>query len=164
MGIVFPLNEPIIAAIKLRLETELVTYINALNSEITDGFTLDTFVQILDYPPPITHLDQFPTLGIQDGETGFADDTGWGATGTSLVTVVAFEQDADQQRLAWKLRRWNRVIASCLLVGRSLPPDGWGVVLNNISPGPTLGRQEDPRTFMSFSAVTIAVRSEQDTP
>lgn len=158
------LSEPYITAVMARMESTLNDYVDALNSVVTDGFTLDHVASnaFLDYPPPVAMLSQFPTIGLQDGEIGFADDVGWSATSHGDLTIIAFDQDDDQRALAWKLRRWNRVLASCVLKDRRLPPEGWGVILKGISPGPTLGREENPRTWMSFTAMTINVRAEQD--
>jgi hypothetical protein len=98
-----------------------------------------------------------------DGPFTLEDDTGWGATGRGTITVIAFEQNADQAILAWRLRRYAKAVARCILAGRTLDTaNAWGTQLKRIDPGPTLA-QESPQSFRSMTAVTIEVRSEQDT-
>lgn len=158
------LNEPVVAALKTRLETDLPAVIAQVNAAVTDGFTITDPKQVLDFLPPQSHLTAFPTVAIGDGPTRFEDDIATSATGRHEIMMLAFLQDSDQRALAWKLRRYGRAIASTALQGRALgSAQGWGMGLVSIVPGPTLGDDpEHPRTFYSWTAVTIWVKGDED--
>lgn len=157
------LNEVLVTSMKTRLETTLNPIIDTVNSSFTNPlYPISYPFQVLDFIPTIAELQQMPVLGISDGDFTLDDDTGLGATGLCDLTVVAFIQCDDQRELAWNLRRYAIAMVRCMLAGRSLPPDGWGMLLRNVRPGPTLGRDEDPRIWMSTTAVTVSIRSEQD--
>lgn len=157
------LQEPLITALKSRLETTLNPIIDNINANNTSPlYPIPYPFQVLDFIPTVAELQQLPVLGISDGDFTFADDVGWGATGEFDVTVVAFLAHADQRTLAWNLRRYAIALVRCILDDRSLPPEGWGMVLRRVRPGPTLGRDESPRTWLSTVAVTVCIKSEQD--
>lgn len=157
------LHDLAVAAIHERLDTQLAAFITQVNDEVTDGILCDAPQQILPYVPPVSYLTAFPTFGVMDGPFTLEDDTGWGATGRGTITVIAFEQNADQAILAWRLRRYAKAVARCVLDGRTIhSSNAWGVTLKRIDPGPTLA-QESPQSFRSMTAVTVEVRSEQDT-
>lgn len=159
------LNNGIVNALAARLTANMPTYINAVNAEMTNpDFPLDQIQRVLDYIPVIADLSAFPVIGIADGDVMFHDDTGWGATGETTLSIVVFEQHADQRALAWRLRRLAIATTRCVLEGRTLPPEGWGVMLRRVRPGPTLGRDETPRQWMSTVTVQIDVKTNQDTP
>lgn len=157
-------SEPIIALVKARLVDELNGVIDAVNAAVTDGVTISYPAQILDFVPPPTLLTGFPTIGIQEGTLTLEDDTEWGATGVLPITIVFYIQSADPQAMAKQLRRYERAVMTCILRGRQLPPEVWGMKFLRSDPGPTLGNQENPREYMSLRAVTIEVKFEQDTP
>lgn len=158
------LNGPVITTLKARLETNMPIMIADINlNQITPVYTIDNPAQVLDYIPTTADLFQFPTLGISDGNILLDDDTGWGATGIFDLTVVAFIQDADLRALAWKLRRYAQAMVRSIRSPDMKLGDGWGIYNFSVRPGPTLGRDEDPRLFMSTVAVTFFVKTEQDT-
>ena len=157
------LNEPLIIALQSRLAANLNSVIDTINAQQTDPpYTIDYPQQVLDYIPTIAQLTAFPTIGISDGEMRFEDDIGWGATGVFEFTVAAFIQESDQKALAWKLRRYAQAMVRVIMEGRQLPPEGWSVTLKRVRPGPTLGRDENPRQWISTIGVVIEVKSEQD--
>lgn len=157
------LNEDVVNTLRDRLETDLPAVIATINSDQTDpAFTVPSPQQVLDYIPPVADLNVFPTIGISDGDISFEDDTGWGATGLFDLTVVCFLQSSNQRELVWWLRRYGQAICRVALDGRRMGVEGWGVTLRGVRPGPTLGRDETPRQWMSTTAVTITVKTEQD--
>lgn len=159
-----PGYEPIIDALIARFQANLPAAIAQANAEDTKGVTLADFDQtrgILDYIPAPSELTVFPTLGVQDGPSILSDDVGWSATGNHRLVVVVFMQEPDQRTMAIKLRRYTRCIRSVALAGRSLPP-AWGVVDAGTKPGPTIGSDEGPRQWLSFTATALDFRSEQD--
>lgn len=157
------LNETVVTTLKARLEAELpaiITDINATNT--TPPYPIDNIAQVLDYVPTIGDLYQFPTLAISDGPIDLVDDVGWGSTGVFQLSVIAFVQDADQRALAWRLRRTAQAIVRAVRTPINALGDGWGVYDFHVLPGPTLGRDEGPRQFMSTVAVSFMVKTEQD--
>lgn len=157
----FELNEPLIASMVARLTSDLPTVIAAINAEVIDGITMSSDVQVLDYVPTPTILNRFPTVGVQDGTSDFEDDVGWSATGVHDLVLVTFVMEADQQRLARLLRRYTRAVANVALAGRTVG-DAWGVTLNGILPGPTLGRGEEPREWISYTGVSVRLKADED--
>lgn len=157
------LNEDIVNTLRDRLEANLPSVIDTINSEQVDPpYTVPKPLQVLDYIPTVSDLSAFPTIGISDGDIHFEDDTGWGATGIFDLTVVSFLQSSDQRTLVWWLRRYGQAVCRVALDSRRMGVEGWGVTLRGIRPGPTLGRDETPRQWMSTTAVTITVRTNQD--
>lgn len=160
----FVLTETIVLEIMRRLTSDLPAHITAVNATITDGYTIENPASgmIFDYPPPIRLLTNFPAVALIEGATTFEDDTSWNATGVSDFTVVAFVQDLEQEGLARRLRRYARAVASAVIQGRTLPPDGWGVTLIRIEPGPTLANRNNPQTRMSWVSVSFRVKTDQN--
>lgn len=157
------LNEDVINTLVARLRTNLQTEIDSINSTQTSpSYPLPPVRQILDYIPPMSDLHDLPTIGISDGDVEFEDDVGWGATGIFDLTIVCFLQSADQRELVWWLRRYGQAICRVALDTRHMGVEGWGVTLRNVRPGPTLGRDENPRQWLSTRAVTITVKTNQD--
>jgi hypothetical protein len=157
------LNEPVIDALVARLNTDLAAQITAVNGEHSDSFTVETPAQVLDFVPPRSHLSKFPTIGVADGPSRFEDDIGGSATGRHEIMVLVFLQDEDQRGLARKLRRYSQAIVRTVLAGRNLGSGAWGTGLVSVVPGPTLGdHPENPRTFMSWTAVTIWAKKEEE--
>lgn len=155
--------DPIIIAIVARLNSDLNGIIDAVNASQTNPtFPIQYPQAILDYIPTVAELSALPCIGVSDGNIKWEDDTGLGATAHAQFSIVAFVQSQDQRELAWMLRRYAIAMTRCLIAGRSLPPEGWGVVVDGITPGPTLGRDESPRQWLSTVGVRIAVRWEQD--
>lgn len=151
---VLALNEPLVAALVDRLVAELPDAVDELNAAVTDGWTIDHPAEVLPYVPSPALLTDFPTLGIQDFPSRFEDDIGSSATAVHRLGVVFFLVDADLGGLALQLRRYARVVATVALRSRQLGP-AWSVTLDQYVPGPTLEDEEDPRTWLSFAAITI---------
>ena len=156
------LNEPLVRALRDRLEDEPPAEVAAINAAIPDAFALEAPAQVLGHVPTDADFTAFPVVGITDGSSRFEDDTGWAATGVHELIVVAFLVNPDQEALAWQLRRYAKAIARVALRGRSLDPS-WegGVTLVRVDPGPSLANEEDPRTYFSWIAVTIQAKREE---
>lgn len=156
---------PIVTSLRDRLETDLPATIDTINStETSPSYPIPYPGRVLDFIPPVADMFALPIVAISDGPLTFRDDTGWGATSVAELTVVAFLQGTDQRQLAWQLRRYAMAITRVTLANRSIGPDGWGVIMRGVRPGPTLGRDSDPKQYLSTVAVSIEVRSEADTP
>ena len=156
------LNEPIIAALKARLEADLPAVITAINSDVTDGVTIGAPVAIYDFIPPVALLNDFPTVGIGDGPSTFEDDQGFSMTGKHRFLVVAYQCDQDQRALAAKLRRYARAVVRVLRSDLQIGP-GWGSGIERIDPGPTLTDNPDnPRTFTSWTGVALWVKADEE--
>lgn len=156
------LNEPVVTTLRSRLETELPAIVTAINATVTDGFTIDAPQRVLDYIPPVGDLNALPLIGISDGEMILEDDTGWGATGVFDISVVVYLQSSDQRVLAWQLRRYAQALVRAIRTPTIAIGEGWGVYNFRVRPGPTLGRDESPRQWLSTIAVTFTVKTEQD--
>lgn len=154
--------EPVVKTLRQRLETNLPTHIADINAAQTDPlYPIENPQRVLDYIPPVADLYALPCVGISDGPLTFQDDVGWGATGVFELTVVVFLQSADQRQLVWQLRRYAQAIIRAVDRGSGLD-EGWGVTLRNVRPGPSLGRDTDPKQWLSTVAVTVVVKTEQD--
>lgn len=159
----YELNEPVVAALKARLEEEMTATIAAINEAATDGFQLSAPSQVLDYIPPPSDLLEPPVIGIGDAPSRFEDDIGSSATGRHELLIVAYDQSDEQRALAWKLRRWSQAIARISLSTRKLGSAAWGTGLVGIRPGPTLvDNPEKPRDWFSWVGVTIWAKTEEE--
>lgn len=161
-----PGNEEIVAAIVAKLQASLNDTIAVLNAAAGAAVQLDSVpnAQVLDYIPTPDALLAFPTIGVQDGEGVLEDDTGWSATGHHGWVVAIFYASPDQQTLARALRRYRRAVASVLIDGRRIGSSAgaaWGVTDIRFRPGPTLGRGEEPRQWMSYTQVGFVTLSEE---
>lgn len=157
--------EPVIAALKARLDTYLPAEVAQANADAADAYVLSDAV-VFDYlPTPSGEMGQFPIVGIAEDRSRFEDDTGWSATSVWLVRVVVWEQDADQRALAFKLRRWERCLLRVALKNRRLTDPrsaaGWGIVLDGTEAGPSF-ELEDPRVYVSWRSITATIRSEEE--
>jgi hypothetical protein len=163
------LNETTVRAVKTRLEADLEAEIAQINAAATDDFTIAEPAQVLDYIPYPQILTVFPTIGIGDGVSTFEDDQGNSATGRHELLVVVYLQNADQEALAWQLRRYLQAVTRVVLAGRTLNDTlsgaGWGTGLVRISPGPTLADNEDPeavKTWMSWGGIVIWAKRDEE--
>lgn len=154
--------EAVVPELRDRLETNLPAVITTINSTQTNPtFPIENPQRVLDYIPTVADMYNFPIVGISDGIFYLEDDVGWGGTGRCEFTIVVFLQHPDPRTLAWQLRRYAQAITRVCLATRSVG-DGWGITLKQVRPGPTLGRDSDPKQWVSTVAVSIEVKSEQD--
>lgn len=157
------LNEEVVNTLRDRLEADLPAVITEINSSQTDpAYPMPAPAYVLDHIPLVSEMNAFPVVGISDGDIHFEDDVGWGATGLMDITVVAFVQSPNHQEMVWWLRRYGQALVRVMMDTRRINP-AWSVVLKNVRPGPTLGRDENPRQWLSTTSVTITVKVEQDT-
>lgn len=157
------LNIPLVQALQTRLQNDMPTFINQVNAQFTNpDFPVDQIQNVFDFVPSIKYLSAFPAIGIAEGDITVQDDTGWAFDANTTFSVVVFEQRSEQRELSWALRKLSVAVTRCIMQGRSLPPDGWSLQLRRVRPGPTLGRDENPRQWMSTTTVQVDVRSTQD--
>src|SRR5439155_21841787 len=114
--------EAVIDALVVKLKAGLPDAIAQLNAADTKGIVLPDITDVLDYIPTPGQNNRLPVVGISEGPSEIADDTGHGATGDHQLVLVTFVQDADQQRLAVMLRRYTRAVLSVAIEGRSVGP------------------------------------------
>lgn len=157
------LNEPVIAALKGRLENNLQAAIDDINAGVADGFELEPVQQVLGFAPLPEYLTTFPTVGITDGASTFEDDMAFAVTGRHEILVVIYQQNADQEALAWQLRRYTQAICQVILANRNLDDAAWGTGLIEIAPGPAL-ENSDPDAvakWMTYAGVRIWAKREE---
>lgn len=155
--------EPLIDAMVARLLAELNPMLVQVNAAAADAIVCEDFdpLAILDYVPVPSELNRFPCVAVSNGPHILSDDVGWSATLNARLVLITYVQAADQRSLALKLRRYTQAVRSVALRGRSLPP-AWGVVDAGTRPGPTLGVEDGPRAWMSWTGTQLDLRSEQD--
>lgn len=167
----YDLNERLIVAMLQRLQTGLNPIIDAINANTVanpgrNQTAIDYPRVILDTPPTVKQLTNFPAVGIADGNMGFEDDVGWGATGSYEVSVVAYLSHPDPEVLAWQLRRYAQAITTVAMQGRNIDGGAWGTILKRIIPGTRLSKT-DPRgqtVYMCWVAVVLQAKDEQNVP
>ena len=153
------LEERVYEAICARLRTGLAGVIDQINTADTLGVQIQRDVQVLDYVPTPRELTVFPTIALQDGPTEMEDDTGEGGTAVCNFNLVCFHLHADQRQLAVGLRRYRQAATTVALEGRAFGPI-WSIQFMGTIPGPTLGRGEDPREWMSYCGVALECKAE----
>lgn len=167
------LAEPLITAMVQLLDANLNTTIDELNATITDGFIVPHAAQILPYVPvPSTLEGGMPAIGVQELPASFEDDLQFSLHTEQRYAVVAVIQNADQQTLAWELRRMMQAIAFTIQADRILgTPAGsggvmrgagaWSVQFEATVPGPLLGDldpnnpEAPPRSYLSWCALEL---------
>ena len=167
-------TEQAVDALRDRLEADLPAAITAINAEApatADGYTIENPQLVLDYVPPLDHLNTFPTVCVAQGPGRFEDDNAWHATGVYELAAVAFLQDSDQQALTRRIRRYNLALMRVVLKDRNLGSGTgipWGVTLKRIDFGPALadmdGLADDapPRAYITFTAVVVEVKLDEE--
>jgi hypothetical protein len=153
--------EGAVNALRNRLEADLPAAITTINAAVTDGYTIDNPVEVLDHVPPLSTRVNFPFVAVEDGYGEFLVDNGFFAEGQYRISVLAFLQESTQQALARKLRRYQLALLRVSMQNRNLG-SGTGipfsVQLERTDPGPTLGEREDPTQWLSWVAVTLKVK------
>ena len=160
------LNEPVVRALRARLEAELPAAIADLNARLPAGEQLPAPHAVLDYPVAPGEVLEFPTLGIVDRASDIEDDTGFSATGRHRLLVVVHHMHPEQRQLAWALRRYAQAVVRVALRDRALLlPDGTvaaGIVgFDTLIPGETLDREAEPQEWQSWTAVGVWARREE---
>lgn len=166
------LNDPVVSALKSRLDSDLTVQIAAINAAVTDGITIEDPKQVYDFVPNLELLDGggYPSVGISDWPSRLEDDIGSSATSVHQLAIICYLVDQDLRSLAWKLRRYLRAVSSSALKDRQLPGGGgigqagaWGVRFVRSVPGRTLDvtEPEDVRTWMSYAAVVIEAKRDE---
>lgn len=159
MTAIIQLNERVYDAVIARLVAGLPAVITAINAADTKGIQLKQVADVLDYVPTPKILTDFPTVALQDGPTEMEDDTGEGGTAVCRFNLVVFHMHADQRQLAIGLRRYLQAVTSVAIEGRAVGPI-WGMTFDGLIPGPTLGRGEEPREWMSYAGIALRCMAE----
>lgn len=155
------LNESYVNAIVAQLDANLSTVIDELNATAPDDtYTILHARQVLDYVPSPELLTAFPTIGVEDLPATFTDDLGSSMTTIPQQAVMVFIADPELAGLARKLRRYQQAILSTLLADRTLGDKVWGLEPVRVVPGPALGTEDKPQTYMSWSAVVLRANVE----
>ncbi len=163
-----PLNIASVQALTDKIKTNIGGYVTQANQRYTAAngykdYPVAPPVDVLSFIPPISYIQDTPLIAVGDAVVDFDDDIGVSATGVSTLIVCLWYQEYDHEALTWKLRYMTSALASCILEDRNLGPNGgWGMTLDSIQAGPTLGRRENPRTVMGCRSLSITVRDEQD--
>lgn len=174
------LNEPIIKQLMKLLESEtlgLAAAVTALNATITDSFTLDAPAQILDHmPTPGALKGGVPAICIQDLPAQFEDDLQFSLSADHPLGIAVVIQNADQQTLAWQLRRYIQAIMHVIQQDRINPAGGilreppaqvWYTAFTGTEPGPLLGDRDPqapdqpPTSFLSWTWLLIRCRRQE---
>lgn len=157
--------EAAVTALRDRLETDLPAQITTNNAAVTDGYTIENPVEVLDYVPSLSTRVRFPLVCIENGPGKFPVDNGFFAEGHYDLAVVAFLQDQDQQALARKLRRYHRAILQVAMKNRNLGSGTgipWGISLEESNFGPTLSERENPDQWLSWVAVSVKAKLTEE--
>jgi hypothetical protein len=156
------LSEPLVTALVARLRTDLPAKVAEINAAATDGIVLPLPdpSRIYAFPPQGELLTDVPVIGVQDFPSTFDDDIGSSVTGNHALGIVIWASDADQNTLAWKLRRYCQAVTTVALDQRKIG-DAWGTLLRRVYPGPTIDAEENPRTWVSFAVVEISARRSE---
>lgn len=160
------LTEAAVRELVARLNANLAGAIAIVNADppapTDDTYVIEAPAEVFDFVPPPSRLVQFPTVGIQHGLGTLEDDQGWSATGVHELTVVSFLQTSEPDALARRLRRYAQAVARVALAGRNLGAAAWGTTLVGVDYGPTLGERENSRVYMSWVAVTIRAKLDEE--
>jgi hypothetical protein len=157
------LTEPVILALKERLDDELPATIAAINSAVDDGIELGQPSEVLDYIPPPSDQLSPPVIGVGEGPSRFEDDSGFSATGKHEILVVVYDQSSDQRALSRQLRRWKVAIVRIVLADRNLGGAAWGTGLIGTVPGPTLvDNAERPREWFSWTGIRLWAKRDEE--
>lgn len=157
-------------ALARRLTDDLPAVIDEINASHPDDEVVPQAEEILDYMPNLGGLLTFPTVAIGHGPGTWTDDTGFSATGTYDLLIVAFVQHADQRILAQHVRRYQLALLRTVLTNsRNLGTgDGipWSIVVKAMDFGPSLGQQpgaDEPFTaFLTWTALSITCKLDED--
>lgn len=164
----FELTQPVVDALVSRLTGDLPAHladVAAANPDQAAMLVAPAPGAVLDHVPLPSEV-QPPTIGIQDAGTRLEDDTGSSATGRHHMGIVLFHASADQGQLARGMRLYLQAVARTVMRDRrlntTLPGSGWGVGMDRIDWGPTLGDSaEDPREFLTWAVLTVWVRRDE---
>jgi hypothetical protein len=152
---------PVIVELKRRLEEDLPVYVDAINLQYADEYAIPYPAAVLDYPPPLTQIEDTPTLCLVDGPSDFVNDRGAEAEAEHRVVAVCYMQSTDPRALAWQLRRYSRAMVEGLIHNRTGNPAFWGIQLDGITPGPALGRQSNPGLVFSWTSVSVRASTDE---
>lgn len=174
------LEEPVVTGMVSLLSQNLPDTIDALNSTVTDGYTVDHPAQYLPVMPVRELLEAgTPVIGVAEMSIDFQDDLQIDMDARHEFVVVSVVQHPDYQTLAWQLRRLTQAVASTIQQDRLAgTPTGtasvmkltgglWSVNFVRSEPGPLLGDVDPvnpgapPRAWLSWTGLVFqGVRKE----
>jgi hypothetical protein len=149
----FKLDEPIIAALVEQIRANVAAEIVAINSDVTDGRTIEQPVQILDYAPTPSDLQGgLPIIGVASAPTKFEDDLVTSVVGVHQLVLVGVVANADPGVLEWQLKRYLRLMLNLVQLDRTYGGRCRGTILDRADPGP-LVQNTNPKidaTYLSW--------------
>lgn len=154
----------LVPAIVAQFEANKQAQVDAINADITDGFTIELPQQIVDFAPtPATLEGSLPLLGIADFPTRFEDDLVHSTTSVCQFAIMAAIADPDQRALAWKLRRYRTLIANLIQVDRTFGGKCWTTLFDQIAPGPYMANTNPERdlAYLSWFYFLITCRRDE---
>lgn len=159
------LNETIIRGLVAQLQAHISTEVDAINSSVADGFTIQYPQQVLDYIPlPSQFGGGLPVVAVQDMPSTFEDDLVSSMTGNHMLGVCVILNNADPRALAWQLRRSMQAVVNVIQLDRTLGGACWTTILGQVEPGPMLGQRPgtaDDYGWLSWTWLTISCRREE---
>lgn len=169
--ILLTLTDPTVRAMQARLQTDLpaaIALVNAQPHVIADGNLIQPPAQVLPHVQALETQTAWPLVCIQRNRATLQDDTGWAATITGSLTLLAFLQHPDQRQLTDQLDRYLQALATCAMQDRTLGGAGgaaWALTMGPIDYGPTMGQlpgdSQVPNAFLSWAGLTISFRADQ---
>lgn len=163
------LNEPAINAMYSRLTTNLNPTIDAINAYVAANPSVPQYAipypaQVLDAPPVVGQLTQFPTIAIADGDQEYMDDVGWSTTTAMDLYIVAYLSNVDPKALAWQLRRYAQALVTTAIATRDIDSGAWGAGLKKVIPGQRFKPNPGKPEIVSWISVCIWAKNEDNWP
>jgi hypothetical protein len=169
--------EPIVQALKTKLDTDLPAVIAAVNTEFSAAtlVTLTTPV-VKDHAIPTPMVKEFPLVGMTVIGDNPYDDTGYEITTDYTIGVVVFEQDAEHELMTRKLRGQVLAVKRAILAGasaqrRRLTISQTGMSNGRMGLGPTrygpaiaeiANDEAPPSAYWSWALVQIRVTCDEE--
>ena len=147
-------------ALLARLADDLPARIASANAAITDGRLLS--MPTLSFG---TRAEMsYPWCQVLPKFTENTNDNGFRIHFNHRVAVTCWIDDYEEESLARKLVRYQRVIRECILEERSLPTGaGYGLQHSGDEYGPVFGSQS-PGQFISWAQSIYMIQQQQDVP
>lgn len=166
----YELYERVASALRSAVATDINTRIDAVNSAVTDGTTIEYPKEVLDHMPPLDAVFDFPLIGIIDGPGTWEDDTGFEAKGVYQMSLICVLQNAEIQLLVRQTRRYVKALVNSIMYAtdnlprRSLGPI-YGMRVVRIVPGQIFNEVHDesspPYAFVTWAELVIECLVEE---
>lgn len=160
----YQMSAALVPAIVAQLETNAQAQVDAINAAVTDGFTIDAPVQVLDFAPTPASLEgALPLLGVADFPTRFEDDLIHSTTIVCQFAIVAVIANVDERALAWQLRRYRTLIANLVQVDRTFGGVCRPALFDQVQPGAYMENTNPERghSWLSWFYYLITCRTDE---